>query len=179
MHIYTKTGDRGETSLYGGSRVSKDDMRIEAIGEVDELNAALGLLLTYALKSAEETKTLLTNIQSELFNIGAELANPAKTGKVKAINEEAVAALEHVIDDLEAKLPPLTHFILPGGSPYAAQAHMARAICRRAERRIISLHKQEPLNPQLLAYINRLSDLLFMLARMDNHITGIKETKWS
>ena len=177
MRIYTKSGDQGETGLIGGARTSKADARICAIGEVDELNASLGVLMMFECTS--QTKTLLEKIQSDLFTIGAQLADPGTTSKIKKIAEQEVSSLEKAIDRIEKKLHSLTSFILPGGTPFAAHAHLARAICRRAERAVAGLFAKKPGNPQIIIYLNRLSDLLFMLAREEMHDSGTPETPWS
>lgn len=177
MRIYTKTGDRGETGLLGFARVSKTDLRIHAIGEVDELNAMLGILRS--MKSAKGTAIVLQQIQNDLFLLGAELADMRKTdNKIRGIGGEDVQFLEHAIDERDARLPELKNFILPDGVPFSAHAHLARAICRRAERSAVALHKKTPLNPQLLIYLNRLSDLLFILAREEMQRKKKKETIW-
>lgn len=168
MRIYTKGGDNGETGLIGGSRVSKDDMRICAIGEIDELNASLGILQTY------KKTPILQTIQNDLFNIGAELAGGKST-----ISESHVKALEIAIDAIESNLPELKHFIIPGGTQFSAHAHMSRAICRRAERSVVSLHIKSPLNIHIIEYLNRLSDLLFVLAREEVYKEGQEETLWN
>ncbi len=180
MKIYTKTGDAGETGLFGGPRVAKDAARVEAYGAVDELNAALGA--TLARCGDGDLGSLLTAIQAQLFTLGAELATPPGAARARAalppVEPAWIAALEAAIDRLEAELPPLRHFILPGGAPLAADLHVARAVCRRAERRVISLHHGEPLAAEVLAYLNRLSDFLFVAARAANHRAGVKETIW-
>ena len=172
MKIYTKTGDAGETSLYGGSRVPKSHLRIEAIGAVDELNAYLGVL----------DMGELTRIQNELFTLGADLATPADTNsklKILRIDAACVALLEKEIDAWTEKLPQLTNFILPGGSKVAAQLHLARAICRRAERSVVRLAEIDAkLNKNILKYLNRLSDWLFVLARKVNADAGVAENIW-
>ena len=164
MKIYTKTGDAGQTGLFGGPRVAKDDPRIEAYGAVDELNAALGLARAESLPP--EIDTLLARIQNELFDLGAELAtpNPAAHG-MAVLGPAHCEALEQAIDRHEAGLPPLKEFILPGGSRGAAALHLARTICRRAERRLVTLANSsaEPVSANLVIYLNRLGDLLFVL----------------
>ena len=193
MKIYTKTGDEGETGLYGGPRVRKDHLRIEAFGAVDELNALLGLarcepLDGHSAGNAEdhsggepsgETNTLLARIQSELFDLGAELAtpDPQRLG-TKLISAEHVARLETAIDECDAHLPPLKAFSLPGGGRAAALLHVARTVCRRAERRVVSLTAVESISPDLVVYLNRLSDLLFVLARMVNQMAGQPDVLW-
>lgn len=178
MKIYTKTGDTGETGLVGGARVRKHDARVAAYGEVDELNAALGV----ALASEPGLRKLLLEIQRDLFALGAQLADPSATiGEKKAkaaIGTEQVSRLEAAIDEREAQLPPLRAFILPGGSPLGAQLHLARAVCRRAERAITALAAAQPVDPLLIVYVNRLSDLLFVLARRANQRAGVPEEQW-
>ena len=158
--IFTRTGDKGTTGLGDGSRVAKDDARIEAIGAVDELNSGVGLLLTHDLPEAP--RDYLTRIQHELFDLGGELCIPGHT----LIHTEAIARLEEEIELLNENLPPLKEFILPGGSPAAAACHVARAVCRRAERRVVTLARHAPLNEHAQIYLNRLSDLLFVIARI-------------
>jgi cob(I)alamin adenosyltransferase len=179
MKIYTKTGDDGETGLFGGPRVRKDSARIEAFGAVDELNAVLGLARAGDLPA--EIDVVIAKIQHDLFALGAELAtpNPAKHGTA-LIGAPAIAALESAIDQFEAKLPALRQFILPGGVPAAAQLHLARTVCRRAERRLATLIAvaTEPVSPDALIYLNRLSDLLFVLARAANAIAGRPDVPW-
>jgi cob(I)alamin adenosyltransferase len=170
--IYTKTGDRGDTALGDGTRVAKDHPRVEAYGTVDELNAVLGLLLAYIPPSDGEAGGLLRDIQNDLFDLGADLSvppppPPAADGRLRVRAGQA-ARLEQAIDRLNAGLPPLTSFVLPGGSPPAAWCHLARTVCRRVERAVVTLGRSEPLNPQILIYLNRLSDLLFVLARVLN-----------
>jgi cob(I)alamin adenosyltransferase len=176
MKIYTKKGDAGETSLFGGGRVRKDDPRVQAYGEVDEANAAIGLAV--ALDPAEFELAALQAIQRDLFSIGAELAasDPAKARA--AIAAEQVAALEHLIDAHDARLPPLKNFILPGGTAKAAAFHLARTTCRRAERAVVRLAATEAINPVVIHYLNRLSDLLFVLARAANQLAGRADITW-
>lgn len=163
MRIYTKTGDKGETSLFDGKRVPKNDPVIEALGAVDELNCAIGVAL------AARTNEQLESIQCTLFELGAVIADSKKTLKSQVEN------LEKWIDEMEEKLPPLKAFILPGGHPAAAQLHLARSICRRAERAVVALgSKQE----ELIVYLNRLSDYLFMAARFTNHETETDDIEW-
>lgn len=179
MRIYTRTGDAGETSLGGGRRVSKADAWIEALGTVDELNAALGLARTYL--SDPDLQALLQSIQNDLFNLGAELAappEPNQEGAVPHLRSDQVTALEHSIDRLSAALPPWRQFILPGGTPGAAALHLACTIARRAERRVVALRPPETVNPEVRRYLNRLSDLLFVLARTVNHRSGTPELPW-
>ncbi len=179
MKIYTKTGDEGETGLFAGPRVSKDHPRIEAYGAVDELNSALGVARTEAMPG--EIDALLQQIQNDLFSVGAELAtpNPRERG-TDLIGQAHVAALEAAIDRHEATLPPLKHFILPGGSKAAAALHLARSVCRRAERRVVTLSHvpAEDVSNDLVKYLNRLSDLLFVLARAVNAAAGHADVIW-
>jgi cob(I)alamin adenosyltransferase len=179
--IYTRTGDAGQTALFGGGRVSKADARVAAYGDVDELNAALGAVL--ACGPVEFERELLQSVQRDLFAIGGRLASP-NLGKVSAALEKArvtperIAALEAAIDRADAVLPPLSTFILPGGTMKAALLHVARTVCRRAERSVVALSSQGAVPPQILAYLNRLSDLLFTLARLVNHKAGATERPW-
>jgi len=170
--IYTRTGDDGTTGLGDGSRVAKDDPRVEAMGAVDELNCAIGVLLAHELPVAVQLS--LTGIQHRLFDLGGELCIP----DTSCITDEHVAGLEQLLDELNADLPALKEFILPGGSAAAAACHLARAICRRAERRTHSLGKQAGINPASLKYLNRLSDLLFVMARHLNKQAGVVDVFW-
>lgn len=180
VRIYTRTGDAGETGLLGGVRVAKDHRRIEACGALDELNAALGLVLAHLDGSPAE---LLYRLQEDCFRLGAELASP-ESGKAPAsagsdwVSDEDVIELERAIDRWDAQLPPLRQFILPGGTPAGAAMHLARAVARRAERRVVALAAVEPVRPTVLRYLNRLSDLLFVLARWVNHSAGATERPW-
>ncbi len=212
MKIYTKTGDFGETGLVGGKRLKKDSTRIRAYGEVDELNATLGMCRCEIDKAASVQTSgvskrhekdsdavfsssaglaflekILHQLQAELFDLGADLATPPeeKSGK----NDETswafsdvlatqTSQLEQWIDELETSLEPLHHFILPGGSAPAAYLHLARTVCRRAERSIVALMEKEAVDPRIIPYVNRLSDLLFVMARYANVCTGIREEKW-
>jgi len=183
LKIYTKTGDAGETGLFGGGRIPKDSLRVATYGEVDELNAALGL--ARALDPPEFANVLLQRIQRDLFTIGAQLAtpDPDKVSKAlsrsgAAIGESDVAALEDAIDGHDARLEPLKNFILPGGTPKAATLHLARTVCRRAERAVVALSRREQISPAILRYLNRLSDLLFVLARAANAHAGRPDLKW-
>ncbi len=179
MRIYTKTGDAGETGLFGGPRVPKDDARVDAYGEVDELNAALGAARARGLDP--EIDAVLAAVQDQLFAVGAELATPAGArarAAVPPVDAAWVAALEAAIDRFQAELPPLRNFILPGGSAAGADLHLARAVCRRAERRVVSLHRREPVAPEVLPLLNRLSDFLFVAARLANHRAGAAEVAW-
>ena len=179
MKIYTKTGDAGDTGLFGGPRVRKDDVRVEAYGAVDELNAAIGV--ARARGGDAEIDALLAAAQDHLFAIGAELATPpgAKAhSAVPAIETAWASALEAAIDRFETELPPLRQFVLPGGTPLAADLHLARAVCRRAERRVVALHRSAAVAPEVLTYLNRLSDFLFVAARLANHRAGAAEVPW-
>jgi cob(I)alamin adenosyltransferase len=170
--IYTRTGDKGTTGLGDGSRVEKDTLRVEAYGTVDELNSAIGLLLTADL--VEAIATCLERIQHELFDLGGELCMPGYT----LIPDSYVDGLEHDLDGFNSGLPPLKDFILPGGSEAAARCHLARTIARRAERRLISLARDEDVNPVSIRYLNRLSDLLFVIARVLARHEGGREVIW-
>jgi cob(I)alamin adenosyltransferase len=179
MKIYTKTGDGGETGLFGGGRVPKDDARVEAYGAVDELNASIGL--ARALGPAPEIDAELGRIQVELFAVGAELATPQDSRArdvIPGVRGTWAEALEERMDAWDAELPALTAFVLPGGSPVAAALHVARGTCRRAERRAVSLSHHAPVDPNVIVYLNRLSDFLFEAARMANLRAGVTETLW-
>jgi cob(I)alamin adenosyltransferase len=180
MKIYTRTGDAGETGLFNGRRVAKDNLRVAAYGDVDELNAVLGL--AGSLISDPEILKTLVEIQKDLFSLGAQLADPdfgeKKRSPKFSIPENRITDLEHWIDRWEAKLAPLHSFILPGGSHAGAFLHLARTVCRRAERDVVSLRQQETLPPLLLTYLNRLSDVLFVLARYVNHNANSPEIPW-
>lgn len=179
MKIYTRTGDDGSTALFAGGRVSKHHLRVECYGTVDELNSALGL--ARALQPLAPTDGRLHTVQRQLFNLGADLATPldAPTNYVVRVPAEDVAWLEAEIDAMTAELPELRAFILPGGTPAAAQIHVARTICRRAERLATALAEHEALNPQAVPYLNRLSDFLFTLARWENHQSGVEDERWT
>lgn len=179
MKIYTKTGDAGETSLFDGTRVPKTHPRVVAYGEVDELQAVLGVSAAAELQPA--LADMIVAIQRDLFALGARLADPAhriatRVAKV-VISNESVERLEGWIDRLESELPPLRHFILSGGSTGGASLHLARTVCRRAERAVLALGA-DAVEPIVLAYLNRLSDLLFVMARAANHHAGVAETEW-
>jgi cob(I)alamin adenosyltransferase len=185
MKIYTKTGDKGTTSLFGGTRVSKDHLRIESYGTVDELNSYIGLIKDQAID--EFTKNVLIKIQHDLFTIGSMLATPInketlKNGKerlnIPKITATSVIYLENNIDEMNSKLPSMTHFILPGGHTTVSFCHIARCVCRRAERLSVSLHEQETINLDILTYLNRLSDYLFVLARKLSKELRAQEVKW-
>jgi cob(I)alamin adenosyltransferase len=176
LKIYTRTGDHGETSLFDGTRVSKADARVDTYGDVDELQAWLGF--ARAAGTPERLGVMLEQIQRDLFALGAQLADPehriaARVTKA-SLSDDDVMRLESWIDALEAPLPPLRHFILAGGAPAGAALHIARAVCRRAERRMVALGA----DARLITYINRLSDLLFVMARASNHDAGAPETEW-
>jgi len=178
VKIYTRSGDEGKTALFGGRRVGKDSARIEAYGTVDELNAFLG----YACSRAEndEIRSHLTDIQHELFLLGSDLATPidSKNVNVTRIDESNVQRLEALIDALEAQLQPIRYFILPGGTETASRLHVCRTVSRRTERCIVQLSTIEEINELDIKYINRLSDLLFVLARYANHIAGQQDVRW-
>lgn len=181
MRIYTKTGDKGDTGLFGGGRVAKDDPRVDAYGEVDELNAVLGM--ARSIEMMPRIDEVLLPVQRDLFAIGALLATPdhAKMQlqlEKARIDDERIAQLERAIDDGEAELEPLRAFIIPGGTPKAAALHVARTVCRRAERRVVHLSHDLPLPPLVVVYLNRLSDLLFVLARVANRRAGAGEVTW-
>lgn len=186
MKIYTKTGDEGETGLFGGGRVRKDDPRIAAYGTLDELNAMLGVARAEAARAgeigdgpADEFDSLLREVQNHLFDLGAELATPQAESKgLQLIQQRHVEQLERAIDRHEERLPPLTQFVLPGGTALAAQFHVARCVCRRTEREIVHLSAGQPVRDLAIRYVNRLSDLLFVLARAANHAAGVDDTPW-
>ena len=170
--IYTRTGDDGTTGLGDGSRTQKDSLRVEAYGTVDELNSTLGLLVANLDNTG--IASVLVDIQHDLFDLGGELCVPG----MELIKDRHIDRLERELDRLNADLPPLKDFILPGGSMTAAQAHLSRTICRRAERRVISLARQEPVNEPVIRYLNRLSDLLFVVARTVARASGAGEVLW-
>ncbi len=178
MKIYTRTGDDGSTSLFAGGRVGKDDVRVEAYGTVDELNSVLGIVR--AVSKNDEISEIVKEIQNLLFTLGADLATPleSENARIKRISKEDVENIERLIDKIDEKLEPLRSFILPGGTLVASFLHLARAVCRRAERRIVYLSKKEKINSQIIPFINRLSDLLFMLARYANKIEKVDDIKW-
>jgi cob(I)alamin adenosyltransferase len=179
MKIYTKTGDKGETGLFGGARVAKDDVRVEAYGAIDELNASLGL--AGALGAREDEAKLIAELQHDLFVVGAELACvPEKRDnlKMQLIEQGDVTRIEEHIDRLQASLLPLSNFILPGGTPVAAALHQARTVCRRAERRLLTLSRGQVVSPQLLVYLNRLADLCFVMARYAQTVRGVPDVAW-
>ena len=180
MTLYTRRGDAGETDLLGGPRVSKDHLRVEAYGAVDELNAAVGA--ARAASVHEDLRDIAREIQERLFEVGGTLAAPdpqrrAKSG-VPELDAQQVDSVERHIDRLEQEVEPLRRFVLPGGTAAAAAFHVARTACRRAERRCVALHGREPLDAVLLGYLNRLSDLLFVMARVENHRAGSGDVEW-
>lgn len=177
MRIYTKTGDKGTTGLVGGGRVHKTDDRIEALGAIDELNACLGVALTVG--PSAPLAPLLLRTQNQLFDLGAEVATPQESEWfAPSAQPEDILQLEKEMDGWTAELPPLKNFILPGGTPAAAQLHLARTICRRAERQLLRLAESHPLREETLIFVNRLSDWLFVLARQENHLAGVTDVKW-
>jgi cob(I)alamin adenosyltransferase len=178
MKIYTRTGDSGTTGLIGGTRISKSDPRLDCYGTIDELNAAIGLCA-----ACTETPSLITlhRVQNELFIIGSHLATPPESPHavtLPALDESSISRLEMEIDAADAQLPPLRQFILPGGSESAARLHLARTICRRAERLLVDFAGQRPIAPIILTYLNRLSDWLFVQARLANHLAGQPDIPW-
>jgi cob(I)alamin adenosyltransferase len=181
MRIYTKTGDKGDTGLFGGGRVPKDHPRVEAYGAVDELNAAIGL--ARSIEMLPRVDEVLLPIQRDLFGLGALLATPVPE-KVQQqlekarIDDARIAQLEHAIDDGERELEPLVAFVVPGGTPKSAALHVARTVCRRAERRVTALAHEVEVPPVVIVYLNRLSDLLFVLARVANRRAGAAEVTW-
>jgi cob(I)alamin adenosyltransferase len=183
MKVYTRGGDRGETSLLGGERVAKNEPRVEAYGAVDELNAAIGVALAQ-IDPASDIRTNLGRVQSSLFDLGGELATPDVDARVRKgapfprVRTEDVSELERWIDALDAELEPLRAFVLPGGSAAAAALHLARTVCRRAERRLVALRANAAVAPVLIEYLNRLSDYLFTAARAANARAGVPETPW-
>lgn len=175
MKIYTRTGDRGETSLFGGTRVAKNDPRIEAYGTIDELNSFLGVARAAWPDSVIDAE--LEQVQSDLFDAGAHLASPG-TSRFGGIGSDRIESLERGIDTMEAELAPLKNFILPGGSPAAAHLHVARAVCRRAERLVVALHDDSAPTQSTIAFLNRLSDYLFVAARFANRRAGVEDVVW-
>jgi cob(I)alamin adenosyltransferase len=175
--IYTKTGDDGTTGLFGGARLPKDHIRIEAYGTVDELNAVIGWLMSTI--QDQETENLLQTIQSRLFTVGSNLASePGKNMITPDLLDEDVVLIEQSIDKMQETLPPLKHFIMPGGSPSVSAAHMARTVCRRAERRCVTLAQTSDVDSIIILYLNRLSDFFFVLARWLGAREGVEEVKW-
>jgi cob(I)alamin adenosyltransferase len=181
MKIYTRTGDSGQTGLFGGGRVPKDNARVSAYGAVDELNAVLGMAVAEA--PADFEPDLLESIQRDLFSIGGQLATPdpdrvAKAIAKAALDQDRIPQFEAMMDRADEELGPLTAFVLPGGSRKAAHLHHARTVCRRAERALVTLMHTESVPGPILAYLNRLSDLLFVLARLANHRAGVPDRTW-
>lgn len=177
MKLYTKQGDDGKTGLLGGGRVPKDDLRVSAYGEVDEANAAIGLALVGC--KAGVISDRLRRIQGELFTLGAELATAEGNASKVVVGGAHIARLEAWIDDASKQTPPLKQFILPGGSETAARLHLARTVCRRAERAVVTLSQAQQVRHEAIIYLNRLSDLLFALARLANHEAGVVDVEWS
>lgn len=175
MKIYTRTGDQGQTSLFGGTRVAKNDARIEAYGTVDELSSFLGV--AQAALPPAEVSTQIESVQRDLFEIGAHLASPG-TSRFAGVDIQRITDLEQSIDAMERELAPLTNFILPGGAMSAAQLHVARTVCRRAERCVVALHDESPATQSTIAYLNRLSDWLFVAARFANKRAGHEDVPW-
>jgi len=184
MKLYTRTGDDGTTGLFGGGRVGKDDARVEAYGTVDELNGSIGLAAAACPDqpaALARIRDLLTGIQSRLFDIGADLATPAgasQEGRIQRLGDDAIAHIESLIDEVDSGNDEMRAFVLPGGSELAARLHLARTLCRRAERRTLSLHRAEAVNQQTIIYLNRLSDLLFAMARRANKALGVPDVEW-
>ncbi len=176
MKIYTKTGDDGTTGLQGGRRISKSDLRILAYGAIDEANSSLGIVLSYDLD--DDIRDLLIRVQNELFVAGSDLSDPNLDNKKNRVTESMITSLENEIDKFESELSPLINFILPGGHLVASHLHLARTIARRAETQIIALGIQEKLNPSCQKYLNRLSDLLFVLARIVNKRSKVPDVVW-
>ncbi len=177
MKIYTKTGDNGSTGLFGGKRISKDDSRIEAYGTVDELNSFIGLLNAGFGEATQNY--FLTEVQKRLFTIGSNLASdPDKKLITPDIHDEDIHLLENAMDTMDQLLEPLRNFILPGGDTVVAYAHVCRTICRRAERRVITLDRESPVDPKIITYLNRLSDYFFILSRYIAHTKDIPEIHW-
>jgi cob(I)alamin adenosyltransferase len=171
--IYTRTGDQGTTGLGDGSRINKDSLRVEAMGDVDELNSVIGLMITEGVPVALQVP--LTRIQHDLFNLGGEICMPGYV----ILKQARIEELEHLIDTLNEELAPLKEFILPGGTKAAAYCHLARTVCRRAERKLIQLHRAEPVTAISLQYLNRLSDLLFVMCRTINQSAGVSDVLWN
>jgi cob(I)alamin adenosyltransferase len=178
VKIYTKTGDAGQTSLFGGARVAKNDPRIEAYGTVDELNSLLGVVRATNPAPSADLDTDLAAVQSDLFEVGAHLASPG-TSRFSGVEPARIEALEQRIDAMTAELSPLTSFILPGGSLLAAQLHVARTICRRAERLVVGLEDASEATLSTVRYLNRLSDYLFTAARFANHLAATPDVPWT
>ena len=180
MKIYTRTGDKGDTRLFDGTLVRKNDTRVEAYGEVDELNSFIGASASFLGDDTRELKEMLFGIQRDLFALGAQLADPNQQGKKQKsrLDVARITALEESIDRFETELPPLRQFILAGGAPAGAMLHVARTVCRRAERRVTDLSESVEIDSRNIEYLNRLSDFLFVLARLVNHRQGQQEIPW-
>lgn len=177
MKIYTKTGDKGNTGLYGGMRVSKNHIRVESYGTIDELNSWLGLIRDQDIEN--NFQSIIIDIQKKLFIIGSMLATPEeKKAKMLSLPESSIAVLEQEIDTMNNSLPTMTHFILPGGHSTVSYCHIARSVCRRAERKVVELYETEPFDELVLQYLNRLSDYLFVLARKLSSDLSVQEIKW-
>ena len=181
LKIYTKTGDAGETGLWGGLRVAKDSPRVQAYGTVDECNAAIGVARSALRASSgfDSLDSLLAQIQDQLFVVGSDLATPGEAANIPRIGPDEIAFLETTIDTLENELEPLRQFILPGGTLAAAQLHLARTVCRRAERWVVGLAREQPIGALVAIYLNRLSDCLFVLARVANARAGVPDVPWN
>ncbi|MBA4250843.1 MAG: ATP:cob(I)alamin adenosyltransferase [Chlorobiaceae bacterium] len=181
MKIYTKTGDKGETSLFGGKRVTKDSDRIEAYGTVDELNSFLGLAIAEGL--SKKTESVLIKLQSDLFSLGSDLATPldydSKKISIPRISQEEISFYENMIDDFSTQLDEIQFFILPGGTKAASILHIARTVCRRAEREVVHLKHSEKINQNIVIFLNRISDFLFVLSRYENKISGNSDISWN
>jgi cob(I)alamin adenosyltransferase len=179
MKLYTRSGDDGSTGLHGGGRTTKDALRVETYGTVDELNAALGVAVSHC--QHEELRTTLLRLQSRLFDLGADLCTPsdAPAKRQVRITEAHVSELESLIDTTTEKLPALANFILPGGTALAGHLHAARTVCRRAERRLVALARAEPVGENVVPYINRVGDLLFAMARRANQLAEVADVPWS
>jgi cob(I)alamin adenosyltransferase len=184
MKIYTKTGDKGETRLIGGNLVNKSDLRITAYGEVDELNSSIGLAISFLHSKKNllsDIADILEQVQNDLFVLGSDLADPSwpqTEGKTPRTSEKMASVLEPIIDRIELELESITFFILPGGSVEASFLHLSRGIARRAERAVVSLSKDQSINPAIIVYLNRLSDLLFVTARLVNKRLGVQDVPW-
>ena len=177
MKIYTKKGDSGNTSLFGGQIVGKSSSRIDAYGTVDELNSVLGVVRSLELNS--QIDNWINTVQHQLFVLGSDLATPySKEAKIDRISEEEITFLEELIDKMDAELPQLKNFILPGGTPAAANIHLARTVCRRAERLTVACNEDDYVSNLTIKYLNRLSDFLFMLGRYENFKSGKEDTPW-
>ena len=176
--MYTRTGDKGETSLYSGKRVGKESARVEAYGAVDELNSQIGAARAFLKVNAGAVDQNLREVQSDLFVLGGDLASDKTLTKIPRIGKEHVDRLEKIVDSTFANLPKLTRFILPNGGIAGSQLQVARAVCRRAERTVVALSRSEEVNPEIIKYLNRLSTLLFDLGRLANKLDGVSEEEW-